>query len=256
MKQINVTLVIFFKELKAYFRSPLFYSLSFFYTALLSFQFLRSLTAFALASSNPMMAGQSKNIHQMVFMPHINMVYLIMLFLTPLITMRMFAEEKKERTMDLLLTAPISSTQIVMGKFLAAWLALSFLLLLAMLYPLSTGLIAEFDYAPVWGSYLGMFLLIGLNCSLGMLASSLTSSALFASFLGFLFMLSMLLIGALVGSFNHPFWSALAEQLAVVMHIQDFFNGTIELTGIVFMLSSILLFSFFAQRVVESSRWR
>lgn len=256
MDKLRVTLAIYFKELSAYFRSPLFYTLSFFYTVLLSIQFLRSLFTFASAQAGMEVLQQSTNIHVAVFMPHINLVYLMMLFLTPLLTMKLFAEEKKERTMDLLLTAPITSTQIVLAKFMSAWTAVTFLLILAMFYPLSSGVIADFDYAPIWGSYLGMFLLLGVNCSLGMLASTLTSSALFASFLGFLLILTTLLMGAMVGSFNHPFWSALTEQMAIVMHIQDFFNGTVELTGIVFMISSIILFSFFAQRVVESSRWR
>lgn len=253
---MQVVWTIFLKELKSYFKSPLFYTLAFIYTTFLSVRFLPML--FTFASIPPGMAGFGRptNIHQAVFMPHINWVYLMMLFLTPLITMRLFAEEKRERTLDLLLTAPISSTHIVIGKFLAAWASLSFLLVLAFLYPLSTGIIAEFDHGVLWSSYLGMFLLLGINCALGMFASTLTSSSMLAAFLGVLFTLAFMLMGTGAGKITHPFWSALAEQLALVLHIQNFFSGTIEISGFVFMVSSIALFCFFSQRVVESSRWR
>lgn len=249
-------LLIFQKELKSYFTSPLFYVLAFIFSAFLSSRFLPSIFAFAERSALPVAMQQGGNIHMSVFMVHLNLVYLVMLFLTPLITMRLFSEEKRERTMDLLLTAPVSSTDIVAGKFLAAWTVLSAMLFLAMIYPLSVGLVSTFDYAPLFGSYFGMFLMLGVNCSIGLFASSLTSSGIMASFLGTLMILGVMLAGSLSGSVTHPFWAPLTEQLSMVLHIQDFFNGTIETSGIIFFVSTLCVFCFLTQRVVESSRWR
>jgi ABC-2 type transport system permease protein len=155
-----------------------------------------------------------------------------------------------------LLTAPVSSTEIVIGKFLAAWTVVSLLLLLALLYPLSMGLITTFDYAPLFSSYIGMFLMLGVNCAIGMFASSLTSSSLISAFLGVLMTLAVMLAGSLSGSVTHPFWSALVEQLSMVLHIRDFFDGTLETSAFVFFLSTVGVFCFLTQRVVESSRWR
>ena len=250
------TFLILKKELNGYFTNPLFYFLAFVFTVFLSARFLPTVFTFAQTSSMPETLGGGGNIHLSVFMVHLNLVYLIMLFLTPLLTMKLFAEEKKERTLDLLLTAPLSSTEIVVGKFLAAWSVVSLLLVLALLYPLSIGLITKFDYAPLWTSYIGMFLMLGVNCSIGMFASSLTSSSLMSAFLGVLMTLGVLLAGSLTGSVTHPFWAALTEQLSMVLHIRDFFDGTLETSAFVFFLSTVCVFCFLTQRVVESSRWR
>ncbi len=250
------TVLIFRKELKSYFTSSMFYLLAFVFTVFLSARFLPSMFTFAQKASMPAAMGGGGNIHMGVFMVHLNLVYLIMLFLTPLITMRLFSEEKKEKTMDLLLTAPITSVEIVIGKFLASWVVISTLLFLALLYPLSIGLITSFDYGPLAGSYLGMFLMMGVNCAIGLFASSLTASSIMAAFLGVLMILGVMLAGSLSGSMTHPFWSSLVEQLSMVLHIQDFFNGVIEISGIIFFVSTICIFCFLTQRVVESSRWR
>jgi len=244
------------KELKAYFSSPLFYVLAFVLTLFLSARFLPSVYKFAESSSMPDTLGAGANIHVNVFMVHLNFVYLLMLFLTPLLTMRLFSEEKKEKTIDLLLTAPVTSTEIVIGKFLAVWSVVTLLLFFALLYPLSLGLISTFDYAPLWSSYLGMFLMLGVNCAIGVFASALTASSLIAAFLGVLMILAVMLIGSVTGSIVHPFWYALMEQLSMVLHIRDFFDGTLDSSGIVFFVSSICLFCFLTQRIVESSRWR
>ena len=250
------SILIFKKELKSYLSSPLFYFLAFIFTAFLSVRFLPTVFQFAQLSALPASVGGGANIHQGVFMVHINLVYIVLLFLTPLITMRLVAEEKKEKTMDLLLTCPVSSWSITLGKFFAAWLSISLLLFLALLYPLFLGLVANFDYGPLWGSYLGMFLMLGLNTSIGLFASSVTASPLMAAFLGVLMTLGVMLSGSLAGSINHPFWSALVEQLSLALHIQDFFNGVLETSGFVFMISALLLFCFLTERVIESSRWR
>ncbi len=250
------SLIIFKKELKSYFTSPLFYFLAFVFTVFLSARFLPAVFTFAQRSALPTQMGGGGNIHMSVFMAHLNLVYLIMLFLTPLITMKLFSEEKKEKTIDLLLTAPVHSVEIVIGKFLASWFVITVLLLLALLYPLSISVVSEYDFGPLWGSYLGMFLLMGVNCAIGLFASALTASTLMASFLGVLMILGVMLLGSLSGTVSHPFWSALIQQLSMVLHVQDFFNGTIETSGILFFVSTILIFCFLTQRVVESSRWR
>lgn len=249
-------LLIYKKDLLSYLKSPLFYLLCFIFTAFLSARFLPTFFTFAQMSALPENMGGGGNIHQGVFMVHLNMVYLVLLFLTPLLTMRLIAEEKKEHTLTLLLTSPVSSWDITFGKFLAAWSAISLLLVVALIYPLLTGLIADFDYGPLWGSYLGMFLMLGLNTSIGLFASSLTSSPLVASFLGLLMTLAVMLSGSLSGTVNHPFWSILVEQLSLVLHIQDFFNGMIETSGFVFLITGLLFFCFLTERVIESNRWR
>jgi len=248
--------LIFKKELRTYLTSPLFYFLAFVFTLFISARFLPSIYKFAETASVPESLGGSSNIHVSVFMVHLNLVYLLMLFLTPLLTMKLLSEEKKDKTIDLLLTAPVTSSSIVVGKFLAVWSVVTLLLVLALLYPLSVGLISTFDYAPLWSSYIGMFLMLGVNCAIGVFASSVTASSLIAAFLGVLMILAVMLVGSMSGTIVHPFWSALVEQLSMVLHIRDFFDGTLETSGFVFFISTLCLFCFLTQRVVESSRWR
>ena len=243
---------IFKKELRSIIGSPFYYVIGLLFTLFLSLNYIRTLSQFQGMS----LQGAGVNIHSGLFIPHLNSIYLIFLVIIPLLTMKLFAEEKRNRTFDLLLTAPITSTQIVIGKFLASWLSVLILLLIGMMYPLMTSLVASFDWGPMWGSYLGMFWLAGVNVSIGMFASTLTASSIVCAFLGFLLILGLMLLGSGAGKMADPFWSSLFDQLSLVTHLQSFFQGLFEVKAFVFMISCILLFSFMAIRMVESSRWR
>ncbi len=243
---------IFKKELRSIIGSPFYYVIGLLFATFLSINYIRSLAQFQTMS----MQGAGLNIHSGLFIPHLNSIYLIFLVVIPLLTMRLFAEEKRNHTFDLLLTAPITSSQIVIGKFLASWLSVLILLAIGLLYPLMTASVASFDWGPMWGSYLGMFWLAGVNVSIGMFASTLTASSVVCAFLGFLLILALMLLGSGAGQMADPFWSSLLDQLSLVTHLQSFFQGLFEIKGFVFMISCILLFSFMAIRMVESSRWR
>lgn len=246
---------IYKKEIKTFFTSPWFCFVFFLVTFLLSILYLMSLERFAQLALLPQQ-GQNLNIHTFVFMPHLNWLYMTFLVLIPLLTMRVLSEEKKERTMDLLLTSPISSLQIVLGKFLACWTAVLSIVAVIFLFPLATGFVADFDWGPLWGSYLGMVLLTGFNVALCLIASSITESPLLSGFLGFLFILMTMIVGAGVGKFSNPIMSAIFEQMALVLHLEDFFQGTLDISAFVYLISGMIFFCFVTQRIVEAARWR
>lgn len=247
--------VIYKKEMKTFFTSPWFCFVFFLVTLLLSVLYLLSLERFAQMALMPQQ-GQVLNIHSFVFMPHLNWMYMTFLILIPLLTMRLLAEEKKERTMDLLLTSPVTSTDIVLGKFLACWTAVLSIVAVTFLFPLATGTVADFDWGPLLGSYLGMALLTAFNVALCLIASALTESALLSGFLGFLFILCTMVIGAGVGKFSNPVMSSIFEQMSLVLHLEDFFQGTLDISGFVFLISGVVFFCFVTQRIVEAARWR
>lgn len=249
--------IIYKKEVKTFFTSPLFCFIFFLFSLFLAVLYLLSLERFAQMALMPSAAGpENINIHAYVFMPHLNWMFMTFLVLIPLLTMRLLSEEKKERTMDLLLTSPLSSTQIVLGKFLACWTAVVSMILVTFIFPLATGLVADFDWGPLLGSYTGILLLTAFNVALCMIASALTESTLLSGFLGFLFILLMMILGSGAGKFSNPILSSLFEQMSLTIHLQDFFQGVFQISSFVYLISGVVFFCFVTQRVIEATRWR
>ena len=155
------TFVIFKKELSAYFLSPLFYFISFLMTSLLSVMFAISIDKFNYTVSNAMMqfgaSAQQQNIHYAVFLPHLSLVNLLLIFLVPALSMKLLAEEKKMHTFDLLLTSPVTSLAIVLGKYFATVVTIFGLICVTLIYPIISRQIAEFSWAPTLIAAFGIF---------------------------------------------------------------------------------------------------
>lgn len=254
------TFVIFKKELAAYFLSPLFYFISFLMTSLLSIMFAMSLDKFNSTVSNAMMqfgaSTQQQNIHYAVFLPHLSLVNLLLIFLVPSLCMRLLAEEKKMHTFDLLLTSPVTSVAIVMGKYLATLVTILGLIAVTMIYPIIASHIAAFPWAPTIIAALGIFLVSAVYAAMNLFASSLTDNGLIAFVLSIVFNLSIWFIGALNESFDDPTSKKILEHLSINTHLSGLIEGTIRTSGLVFIFSLIFLFCFLTERVIESSRWR
>lgn len=178
------------------------------------------------------------------------------LIILPLMTMRLFSEEKRQKTDQALLTSPVSLTGIVMGKYFAAMLVFAISLLLLIVF----AMIIAFQVTPDWlviiGNYLGMFLLGGLVISIGLLISSLTESQLIAAIgtLGISFML--ILMDGLAAQFsNLTILSSVINFLSVSQRYSTFTSGIIAYDNIIFFLSMQALFLFLTVRVLDRKRW-
>jgi ABC-2 type transport system permease protein len=254
------TFVIFKKELAAYFLSPLFYFISFLMTSLLSIMFAISLDRFHYSSTNAMMqlgtSSQQQNIHFAVFLPHLSLVNLMMIFLVPALCMRLLSEEKKMRTFDLLLTSPITSIAIVLGKYLATLVTIFGLIAVTMIYPVITSHMVDFPWAPTVIAALGIFLASAVYAAMNLFASSLTDNGLIAFVLSIVFNLAIWFVGALNESFDEPTTKKILEHLSINTHLSGLIEGTVRSSGVVFIFSLIFLFCFLTERVIESSRWR
>ncbi|MEK6627919.1 MAG: ABC transporter permease subunit [Bdellovibrionota bacterium] len=257
---MNAALVIFKKELAGFFKSPLFYFLSFMMTILLSILFSISLDKFAQTSSNAMlqfgMQPQLLNIHYSVFLPHLSIINLIFIFLIPALTMKLISEEKKLRTFDLLLTSPVSSASIVMGKYFAALSVILALIIVSFIYPFVSRRVFEFSWLPTLVAALGIFLVAAVYTSMNLFASSLTENSLVAFVLSIVFNLSVWFVGAANESFDEPLLKAVLEHISLNNHLAGLIEGTIRTSGLIFFFSLIFLFCFITERVIESSRWR
>jgi ABC-2 type transport system permease protein len=256
---MNSAYVIFKKELAGFFKSPLFYFLAFALTLLLSIMFSISFEKFSQSSANAMLqfgaTPQMLNIHYAVFLPHLSIVNLIFIFLIPALSMKLISEEKKMKTFDLLLTSPVSSVAIVMGKYLATLVTILALIAVSFIYPAISSRVFEFNWAPTLVSALGIFMVAGVYLAMNLFASSLTENGLVAFVLSIALNLAIWFIGALNESFDSTSTKVVLEHISLNNHLAGLIEGTIRTNGLVFFFSLIFLFCFLTERVIESSRW-
>jgi ABC-2 type transport system permease protein len=257
---MNPTWAILKKEFKGFYQSPQFYVVCFLCTAIFSWIYPIQLSMFNEALKNAMFAQgasqQQFNIHYGVFLRHLSYLNLMLIFVVPALTMRLFAEERKMRTFDLLLTAPVTSAQIVIGKYLASLAALGGLVLIAFAYPAMTAVFAKFSWAPLIIAFMGMFLVSAVYAAMDLFCSALTESAIIAYVMAVILNVSIWFIGIGVEVVDSPLARQIFEHISLNQHLGSLVEGTIRTSSIVFILSLILFFGFLCERVVESLRWR
>lgn len=180
---------------------------------------------------------------------------LVFLFLSPLITMRVFAEEKKTGTYELLLTSPIKPWEIVVGKFLGSLFFLLVIMLILCEYPIILGIIGSPDWGVIGAGYLGLFLL-GCSCfSVGIFASSLTENQIVAAVIGFSILLLLWVIDWVSG-LGGLLLSRVCTSISILAKVDSFNKGVIDISNVVFYLSFIFVWVFLTERVVEAQRWK
>lgn len=250
--------VIAGKDLRNLFMSPLFYSIAGLCTIAWTLVYFLGLQEFAQASSMNAMqgGGEGASLHFVVFTRHVSLVNLVMIFAVSAMSMRLFTEEKRNQTMSLLLTSPVTSTQITLGKFLAGLLAAWALIAVSLFYPASLRVFTAFDWGPLISSYIGLLLISGCYVAVGMLASSLTESTVLSVIMSLIFNVMLWFIGALSEASSDPAVGKFFDHLNVGSHFVNFIKGSISLASVTFFVSVIVLMTFLTQRVVESNRWR
>ncbi len=250
-------LTIAWRDFRALVTTPLFFIIAGLCSIIWSVWYFNFLFNFAQQSQQMMQMGQGGNIHFQVFGFHISTVNLILLFAIPGITMKLFTEEKRLNTFDLLLTSPVTATQIVTGKFIAGVGAAWVLVFISFLYPLSTTYVTEIQWGALAAAYLGLLLLVASYVAIGMFASSLTSSILLAVVVGTIFNLIFWFVGSGAEMSQNPTVVSVFEYLSVGEHFfKGFVKGNVKTTSLAFFASVIFLNAFLTQRVVESARWR
>lgn len=189
------------------------------------------------------------------FTPLFSALFTFVIFLTPLLTMRMFSEERRYKTDQALLTAPVSLTAVVLGKYLASVAMFLAAQAVTLVYLFIIGTKGPVDYPVFFGNFIGMLLLGMALCAIGMFISSLTESQIIAAVggvgVGMLFMM-IDSIGAMTGN---PAMQTLFSQFSFYVHFQDFTSGLLNVADVLFYLSIAVLFCFLTVRVLEKRRW-
>ncbi len=182
--------------------------------------------------------------------------WLILLFVAPVLTMRLLSEERRSGTIEVLMTAPVTEGQVVVGKYLAALFFYVFLWLPTVTYPLLLSYYSEVDWGPVASGYLGILGIGSLFLSIGVLASSMTRSQLVAAVLTFAMLIPLFMFGLLENLFNDDSLRQIFSYLNLWQHMEEFSKGIVDTRRIVYYLSATSLFLFMAARVLENKKWR
>ena len=201
--------------------------------------------------------GQAQiNLNDLVFRNLFSSIRFVLLLVLPILTMRLFAEEKKLRTFEFLLTSPIGLNEIVAGKFVSVFLLFLGLLGLTGLIPLTLALFSDFDWYPVLTGYLGLVLLGALFLSVGVLASALTENQIVAAFVSFGLLLILWLLSGVGSLLGDTAAGQVISYLSFMDHYDHLVRGLIDTRDLVYFGSALLLMLFLTHRVVDSTRWK
>ena len=230
---------IFKRELKAYFTSPLGYVfLAIFYAFSGLFFYIFSLSVGSTDISS-------------VFL----MMFIVLMVFVPLLTMRLLSEDKKQKTDQLILAAPVSLLSIVMGKFLAAYAIFAIGVAVMPVYGFVMSTFATVSWLPIWGNTVGLLLLGGIFVSIGLFISSLTENQMIAAIGGFFINLMILLMNTLKSALPNGFLQDVLSSISVYSRYSEITNGIFSLSSLIFFVSVIFIFLFLTVRVLEKRRW-
>lgn len=248
------------KELRSYFVSPIAYVVLtgflllggwFFFNLLARFNYLLSLYT---ALQNPE-AMTRLNLNEFVIAPLLHNLSVVLIILVPVITMRSFAEEKRSGTYELLLTSPLTVTEIVLGKFFGVFGFLLVMIGLTGVFPLLLAVYGNPEVGMMMSGYLGLLLLATAFVAIGLLTSSLTENQIIAA-VTCLVALLLLYVISWPADTAGGFLGAFLKHLSLMEHFGEMVKGIIDTKDLVYFASVIVLALFLTQRSVESIRWR
>jgi len=257
---VRNALAIAGKDIRSYFVSPTAYVVMtgflllggwFFFNLLARFNFLLQMYA---SFRNPQ-ALEQLNLNEFVIAPLLHNLSVVLVILVPVITMRSFAEEKKVGTYELLMTAPLTITEIVLGKFIAAFVFVFLMLLLTGIYPVILLAYGNPEMGVILGGFLGLLLLATAFLALGLLTSSLTENQIIAAVSCLVLLLLLYVISWPADTAGEGLGSVL-RYLSLTEHFGEMVKGVIDTKDLAYFAIVTVLALFLTHRSVESLRWR
>jgi ABC-2 type transport system permease protein len=245
------------RDFRTYFTSPIAYIVIAAFMVIMGWMFFFNLSHFNMQNMQYQQfnMGKGVSITQGIIQPLYGNMNVIFLFLVPFITMRLFAEEKKVHTIELLMTSPVTLTQIIIAKFLSALLLVAVMLALTVVYPIVLFITGNPELGPIVTSYVGTLLLTSCYVAVGVLFSSTTENQIVAGALTFAAGLFFWLISWASQSAG-AVWGDLLQYLSLIGHYANFGQGMLNTTDVLFYLSFVGISLFLTHRVLDSFRWR
>lgn len=251
------------KELNIYFATPIAYVMFTLYVIIGSYFFLRLIGFYEQRSLEYMRVQDPAllahlNFQDLIFHNLFGSMASILMFIVPAVTMRLIAEEKRQKTIELLYTTPVTSSQIVFGKYIAAVAILFVTLALTVTYPVLTqvfsGDVNGVDWRCIALGYFGLFLIGSAFIAIGLFISSVTDSQVVAALVTLVVLIMTWIIGW-AGAETDSWVRDLVMYLSSGSHLDSFTKGTLVLKDVVYFLSIIVVGLFATNRAVEAHRW-
>lgn len=245
------------KEIRSYFVSPVAYLLMGLFGLIFGYFFFSATQYFIIAGLRQQMqgGGGAMSVNEFVIAPLLGNASVVGLFLIPLISMRLFAEEKRSGTIELLLTSPIHDWEIVLGKWMGAMVMYICMLLMAAANVALLFVYGSPDWRPILTGFLGLLLQGGTVLAIGSFISSTTKNQIIAG--GATFSICLLLwVLSWVSSYNETAIGQAIAYCSILTHYEPFSKGIIDTKDVVFYVSAIFLGLFMTARSLESLRWR
>jgi ABC-2 type transport system permease protein len=249
--------IICLKELKSYFASPIAYLLMAIFAVIFGFFFYSATAFFVMRGMEAQMMGrgQPMDVNEWVIRPLLSNASVIALFLIPMITMRLYAEEKRSGTMELLMTSPVRDVEIILGKFIASVLMFGCVIGVSALDLAALFAYGKPDWKPILVGYLGLLLQGSALIAIGTFISTTTRNQIIAG--GATFAVCLLLwVLDWVSSYQQEAWAKAVSYLSVVQHFEPFSKGVIDTKDLIFFVSLTFFGLFLTSRSLESLRWR
>ncbi len=248
------------KELKTLFASPLAWVVLTFAQLILAFNFLKRLDDFMQIQPQLIRVQNAPGVTEFVVMPLYGAATLILLIAIPLLAMRLIAEERRNQTLTLLLSAPLSMTQIVLGKFVGLFAFLALIIVITTLMPLSLLIGGSIDFGLLIGLVIGTLLLAACYAAISLYASSLTAYPVAAAIVAFGMLLLMLLAGEPatdgLNSRGLVIAAALAQLLSPMKNFEPFARGSLDSSAIICLLLATSVFLILTIRRLDAMRLR
>jgi len=235
---VNNIATIALKEFKSYLSSPMAYIVTGIFLVLTGFFFSMSPSTYSETSARGFLEAAG----------------MLLLLLASVLTMRLLSEERKIGTIELLMTAPLRESEIIVGKFLGSLGTLVAMLALTLYYPILLMLFGDPDLGPIATGYLGLFLLGATSLAVGVFASSTSSNQIVSAVVSGGILFALWFLGAAADLLPKALGQVIG-YLSIAYYFPDFMTGVVDTRGIVYYLSVTVLFLFLAVRSLENSRW-
>jgi ABC-2 type transport system permease protein len=238
---MNNVMAVIKKELKGYFNSPIAYIFIIVFLTLSSWLFFRGF----------FLIGQAE------MRPFFSLMPWLFLFFVPAISMRLWAEERKLGTVEVLMTLPLRDWEAILGKFLAGLTLIVISLLLSFTLPAVVAYLGDPDTGPIVGGYIGTILMGAAYLAIGLFASTLTENQIIAFIIGVVFCFAMLIVGEEIVLFSAPgFLAPILRYLGLAAHFSSIGRGVLDSRDIIYYLSVIGFFLYLSVHIVQGRRWR
>ena len=237
------------RELQAYFLSPLAY------VVLTVFLLVNGFVFWLIVSflSDPR-AGFGAPLE--LFFGQTFFFWLVLLFVTPVLTMRLISEERRSGTIEVLMTAPVSEVEVVLGKYLAALVFYLCLWVPTLVYAVIIDRYSDVDWGPVAAGYLGVLGIGSVFLAVGLFASTLSRSQLVAALVTFVILIPLFTFGLLENMTNSPILKQVFGYLNIWQHMDEFGKGIVDTRRLVYYASLSGFLLFLASRSLELKKWR